>query len=110
MFPTAVLETKGAKSGAPRRNAIIYFHDGERVIVAASNAGSPHDPAWYYNLRADPNVVFGGTAMRARVVEDEAERDRLWQLADNVFPAFARYRIAAAKVKRVIPIIQLTPQ
>src|SRR5215210_2709603 len=67
MFPTAVLETTGAKSGARRRNAIIYFHDGERVIVAASNAGSPRNPSWYHNLRAHPEVVFGGIAMRATI-------------------------------------------
>ena len=110
MFPTAVLETTGAKSGARRRNAIIYFHDGERVIIVASNAGGPRNPSWYYNLRAHPDVVFGGIAMRATVVEDEAERNRLWHLADNVFPAFARYRTDAAKVNRVIPIVRLTPQ
>lgn len=110
VFPTAVLETRGASSGASRRNAIIYFHDGEQVIVAASNAGSPRNPSWYYNLRAHPDVVFGGVPMRAAVVEDETERRRLWQLADNVFPAFARYRTDAAKVNRVIPIVQLTPR
>jgi deazaflavin-dependent oxidoreductase (nitroreductase family) len=108
IFPSAVLETRGAKSGACRRNAIIYFHDGERVVVAASNAGAPRNPSWYHNLRAHPDVVFGGIAMRATVVEDETERNRLWQLADNVFPAFARYRTDAAKVNRVIPIVQLT--
>ena len=27
--------------------------------------------------------------MRATVVDDETERNRLWQLADNVFPTFA---------------------
>jgi deazaflavin-dependent oxidoreductase (nitroreductase family) len=107
MFPSAVLETRGVKSGARRRNAIIYFHDGERVIVAASNAGGPRNPSWYYNLRAHPDVVFGGIAMRAAVVEDGTERNRLWQLADNVFPAFGRYRTDAAKVNRVIPIVQL---
>jgi deazaflavin-dependent oxidoreductase (nitroreductase family) len=110
MFPTALLETTGAKSGARRRNAIIYFHDGERVIIAASNAGSPRNPSWYHNLRVHPEVVLGGIAMRATVVDDETERDRLWQLADNVFPAFASYRTDAAKVNRVIPIVQLTPQ
>ncbi len=110
VFPTAVLETTGAKSGARRRNAIIYFHDGDQVIVAASNAGSPRNPSWYHNLRAHPDVVFGGVAMRATVVDDETERNRLWQLADNVFPAFASYRTAAARVNRVIPIVQLTPQ
>ena len=48
--------------------------------------------------------------MRAMVVTDEAERDRLWVLADRVFPAFANYRGDAAKVNRTIPIVQLTPR
>ena len=110
MFPTAVLETTGAKSGARRRNAIIYFHDAERVIVVASNAGSPRNPSWYHNLRAHPDVTFGGIAMRATVVDDETERNRLWRLADNVFPTFATYRTDAAELHRVIPIVQLTPK
>jgi len=108
MFPTAVLETTGAKSGARRQNAIIYFHDGDRITIVASNAGSPRHPSWYHNLRAHPDVLFGGIAMRATVVCDAAERDRLWPLADRVFPAFASYRRDAAKVKRSIPIVQLT--
>jgi deazaflavin-dependent oxidoreductase (nitroreductase family) len=76
----------------------------------ASNAGSPRHPSWYHNLRAHPDVIFGGIAMHATVVDDEAERNRLWQLADHVFPAFARYRRDAAKVNRSIPIVQLTPR
>jgi deazaflavin-dependent oxidoreductase (nitroreductase family) len=108
VFPTAVLETKGARSGARRRNAIIYFHDGNRVTIAASNAGSSRHPAWYHNLRAHPDVTFGGIPMRAMVVNDETECERLWVLADRVFPAFASYRHNAAKVNRRIPIIQLT--
>jgi len=110
MFPTAVLETTGAKSGGRRQNAIIYFHDGDRVTIIASNAGSARHPSWYHNLRARRDVVFGGSAMRATVVEDETERKRLWELADRVFPAFATYRRDAAKVNRTIPIVQLTPQ
>jgi hypothetical protein len=45
--------------------------------------------------------------MRATVVEDEAERARLWVLADRVFPAFASYRRDAARVNRTIPLVQL---
>ena len=110
VFPTAVLETTGARTGAPRRNAIIYFHDGDRVTIVASNAGSPRHPSWYHNLRAHPEVRFGGVAMRATVVEDERERNRLWPLADRVFPAFASYRRDAARTNRTIPIVQLTPR
>ena len=109
VFPTALLETRGARSGGRRRNAIIYFHDGDRVTIAASNAGGPTHPAWYHNLRAHPDVTFGGIPMRATVVNDDAERERLWLLADRVFPAFASYRREAATVHRRIPIVQLTP-
>lgn len=109
VFPTAVLETEGARSGKRRRNAIIYFHDGDRVTIVASNAGSSKHPAWYHNLRAHRDVTFGGVPMQAMVVDDEAERERLWVLADRVFPAFARFRREAAEVNRTIPIVQLAP-
>jgi deazaflavin-dependent oxidoreductase (nitroreductase family) len=110
VFPTALLETQGAHSGARRRNAIIYFHGSDRVVIAASNAGSPKNPAWYHNLRAHPDVTFGGIPMRATVVSDPAECDRLWVLADRVFPAYANYRRAATRANRTIPIVQLTPR
>jgi hypothetical protein len=29
MLPTALLETRGARTGRARRNGVIYFHDGE---------------------------------------------------------------------------------
>jgi deazaflavin-dependent oxidoreductase (nitroreductase family) len=109
-LPTALLETRGARSGAPRRNAVIYFHDGERVTIVASKIGMDHNPAWFHNLRADPDVTFGGIRMRATVVEDEAERRRLWRLADNVFAPYADYRREAAAANRTIPIVQLMPR
>jgi deazaflavin-dependent oxidoreductase (nitroreductase family) len=108
VFPTAILETTGAKSGRPRRHAVIYFHDGDRVIIVASNAGAPRHPSWYHNVRAHPEVILGGTAMHACEVCDEAEQERLSRLADRVFPAFASYRRDAARVNRRIPIVELT--
>ncbi|MGH9233613.1 MAG: nitroreductase/quinone reductase family protein [Acidimicrobiales bacterium] len=77
-------------------------------MIAASNAGSARHPAWYHNLRAHPDVNFAGIPMRAIVVDDAAEQERLWVLADRVFPAFASYRRDAAKLNRTIPIVQLT--
>ena len=46
--------------------------------------------------------------MRATVVSNEAERDRLWALADRVFAPYATYRREAARANRAIPILQLT--
>jgi len=108
VLPTALLETRGAKSGEVRRNAVIYFHDGDRVTIIASKAGDARHPAWFHNLRAHPDVTFGGIPGRATVISDEAERDRLWTLADRVFAPYATYRRDAAKVNRTIPIVQLT--
>jgi deazaflavin-dependent oxidoreductase (nitroreductase family) len=110
VLPTALLETRGAKSGAVRRNAVIYFHDEERVTIVASKLGLPEHPAWFHNLQADPDVTFGGILMLATVVSDEAERRRLWTLADRVFAPYAAYRREAAKASRTIPIVQLTPR
>jgi deazaflavin-dependent oxidoreductase (nitroreductase family) len=108
VMPTALLETRGARSGALRRNVVIYFHDGDRVTIVASKLGYAKHPAWFHNLRTHPDVTFGGIPMRATVVSDEAERRRLWTLADRVFAPYAAYRREAAKVNRTIPIVQLT--
>lgn len=80
------------------------------MTIIASQAGYPSNPSWFYNARAYPEVVFGGEPFRANVVNDEAERLRLWELADRVFPAFARYRVTAARDGRTIPILQLLPR
>jgi deazaflavin-dependent oxidoreductase (nitroreductase family) len=108
MFPTAVLETTGARTGERRRNAVIYWNDGDRITIAASQAGSPRNPSWYHNLLAHPDVVFGGIPMRAEVVPS-SDHDRLWTLGDRVLPSFASYRRKAAAAGRSIPLIQLTP-
>jgi deazaflavin-dependent oxidoreductase (nitroreductase family) len=107
---SALLETRGARTGLPRRTATLYFHDGERVILIASKRGLPEHPAWFHNLLVHPDVVFGGLPFRARVVEDEAERQRLWELADRVFAPFADYRRWAAASGRTIPIVELVPR
>lgn len=108
VIPTLLLETTGARSGRPRRNGVIYFSDGDRVILVASNAGAPRHPAWFFNVRANPAVKLNGRPFQARVVEEETERARLWELADRVFPPFASYREQAARSDRTIPILQFT--
>jgi deazaflavin-dependent oxidoreductase (nitroreductase family) len=107
---TALLKSRGARTGLPRRNATLYFHDGDRVTIVASKRGWPTHPAWYHNLRKHPDIVFGGLPFRAELVEDEDERRRLWELADRVFSEYADYRERAARAGRVIPIFQLVPR
>lgn len=110
MLPTALLETRGARTGRVRRTGVIYFHDGERVTIVASKLGAPEHPSWFHNAQANPDVVLGGQPFRTELVEDESERTRLWALADRLFPPYAAYRERAARVGRTIPILQLLPR
>lgn len=110
LLPTALLETRGARTGRPRSTAVIYFHDGDLVTIVASKAGHEGNPAWFHNALAHPDVLLGGLPFRAVLVTDGAERERLWRLADMVFPAFAVYRERAARAGREIPILQLWPR
>jgi deazaflavin-dependent oxidoreductase (nitroreductase family) len=76
LLPTALAETRGARTGALRRNGVIYFHDGDRVVIVASKLGLPQPPAWFHNLRSNPLVRLGGRPFRAEVITDDAERAR----------------------------------
>jgi deazaflavin-dependent oxidoreductase (nitroreductase family) len=55
-LPVVTVTTIGAKSGQPRSLPLVALPDGEHVILIASNYGQKHHPAWYYNLRAHPEV------------------------------------------------------
>jgi len=81
-----------------------------RSMIIASKAGAAQHPAWFHNLRAHPDVTFGGIPLRAIVVSDQAECDRIWGSPTVSFAPYATYRRQAGKRNRTIPIIQLTPR
>ena len=109
-MPTGLLETRDTRNGRPHRRVLFYFHDDNKVTLIATKGGLPRDPYWYENALASPEVPFAGEPFRAEPVDAEAERNRLWALADRYFPPFAAYRALAARSDREIPILQLTPR
>ncbi len=58
-MPLASMTTTGARSRQPRTAAVLYFSDGEDVILIASNWARAHHPAWYHNLKAHPTAHAG---------------------------------------------------
>jgi F420H(2)-dependent quinone reductase len=60
---TGVLETRGAKAGRLRRHATLYLNDGDDVIIVTSKRGLPEHPAWYHNLRKQPDVLCAGAPL-----------------------------------------------
>ena len=58
VLPTALLETRGAKTGALRRNGVIYFHDGDRVTIIASRQGDARHPGVVPQSSSPPRRHF----------------------------------------------------
>lgn len=103
--PVLVLETNGAKSGEPRQSPLLYIMDGPRYIVAATNFGQAHHPAWSANLLANPDAVLllRGTRIpvRAQTIDAEAERAVLWGRLDELYSGYALYRKTTADIREV---------
>jgi deazaflavin-dependent oxidoreductase (nitroreductase family) len=105
--PILLLNTIGARSGAPRTTPLGYVRDGEAYVVMASKSGAPTNPAWYHNLLAQPTATIevGDECLEVehRVVDGD-ERDRLWERIVAQWPMATDYARATA---RRIPVIVL---
>jgi len=107
-LPVVVITTRGNKTGKIRKMALMRVeHDGEYALVA-SVGGAPKHPVWYYNLKADPNVVIqdGADKFGAHVRElDGDERAVWWDRAVAAYPPYAEYQ---QRTERVIPVFVAT--
>ena len=105
--PVLLLTTTGRRSGQPRTTPLTFFPDGENFIVIASYGGGPKHPAWWLNLKREPQaeVEVGPMrhAVRAREAEGE-ERERLWRRVTTWMPTYAWYQ---SRTERRIPVVVL---
>ena len=108
-FPALGLYTRGRKSGLERLAVLLYLEDSGRYAVVGSNLGSDTTPAWWLNLRADPNASLLIRGQRHQVVAAEAtkeEYDRLFPRFVEKLSDYAEYR---RRTTRQIPVVLLTP-
>lgn len=105
----ALLTTRGRRSGKDRTVPLAVTRDGRRLLLVASNGGSEHHPAWFLNLRENPDVVVHTrgrrTPMRARVAT-ERERPELWRVVTAANPSYGRLE---GRTRRVIPVVVCEP-
>lgn len=112
MAPVVNLTVPGRRSGEPRSTALLYFTQGEEVILIASSFGRERHPAWYHNVRAHPQVTLTAKGVQARYVAREVqgeERDRLYALAERLYAGYADYVVTARAAGRTIPVLALRP-
>jgi len=103
----------GHLPGWPEARIALVDHTGAKsgVVVVASKAGQPTNPAWFHNLKANPDttIQIGSVVreVRARVATDE-ERDRLWPKFVAFYPGYEFFQSNAKG--RKIPIVILDPR
>ena len=76
-------------------DAALMMQLGDDVVLVASKGGHPRNPAWYHNLKANPDTtVQVGSEIRkvhAHVASPE-ERERLWPKAVSINKGYATYQ------------------
>jgi len=76
-------------------------------VIVASKGGAPEHPGWYRNLQKHPEaeVQIKGETFRVRARDaDGAERERLWEQMNRMWPHYAEYQ---TKTDRQIPVVVL---
>jgi deazaflavin-dependent oxidoreductase (nitroreductase family) len=111
-MPVFELTTIGRKSGEPRTNMLTSpYQEGDMITIVASRGGDDTHPAWFLNLRDNPDVEIkypgkDAVKMTARVANAE-ERARLWPLIAEDHDNYAGYQ---RKTEREIPVVLLEPR
>ncbi|GAB3281527.1 nitroreductase family deazaflavin-dependent oxidoreductase [Parahaliea aestuarii] len=105
-YPVCVVTTLGAKSGKPRRIALIHLPLGEDKLLVASQGGMPINPAWYYNVKANPELqimVDGEEHTYVARQVSAGEKAELWPHLCSLYPDFDEYQ---ARTDRDIPVFR----
>lgn len=106
-YDSLLLLTKGRKSGKTRVAPLIYFRDGDDILVVGSNGGNDQAPGWFYNILDSPKAVVDLGGERRKViasVADQAEKARLWPNITAVYPNYNEYQ---KRTEREIPVVIL---
>jgi deazaflavin-dependent oxidoreductase (nitroreductase family) len=110
VVPALLLTTIGRKSGKARTLPLVYGKRGDAHVIIGSKGGAPDDPAWFKNLKSNPDceiqVARATFKVHARVAEG-AERAELWDMMVGVLPQYAEYQTLT---DRQLPVIVLEPR
>lgn len=105
-----LLETTGRRTGNRIHTPLLYLADREgNYICAASFGGSNSHPSWFLNIEKSKHVhlqVGNKTVPASANILESQERDKAWDRLVNVYPPFAKYQNATA---RLIPVVRFIP-
>lgn len=111
-LPVVIVTTTGAKSGLARTVPLLCIRDEDNpanFAIIATNWGQKRYPAWYFNLKANPQATCSIAGKVATYLAHEAadeEYTRFWDYAVHTYRGYPLYkqRIHGRK----IPIMVMT--
>lgn len=106
--PMILIHHIGARSGTERVTPLVWFPEGDDMVIIASKAGAPTHPDWYHNVKANPaiEVEVGTETFPVTVTEAHAtQRDEIWERVVAASPGFGEYQ---EKTTRTIPVLVLS--
>jgi deazaflavin-dependent oxidoreductase (nitroreductase family) len=98
--PAVILTATGAKSGEPRTVALWGHPHPDGLALIASNFGGAKHPAWYHNLKANPEATVsseGDTWQATARTATPRERDEIWAKGLEIYPGLTKYKARAGK-------------
>jgi F420H(2)-dependent quinone reductase len=108
-FKVLLLTNIGRKSGKTYTTPLGCFDHAEGYVIVASNGGLPTNPAWFYNLKNNPQVTVQVLDQiipaTAEILTGEA-RSQAWRQVTATSPSYADYE---KRTTREIPLILLRP-
>lgn len=109
-MPVVMLTTTGRKSGKERTVMLTSpVNDDKRVVLVASYGGDDRHPAWFLNVRDNPDVELEMKGKKRRMVAHVADADEKATLWPEVIAAYKGYAQYQTKTERDIPLVILEP-
>ena len=104
------LRTVGRRSGKQRIAILGYIEDGNNLVIPAMNGWADPEPAWWFNLQANPDARVELPDERRQVTARAAvgeERERLWmRLVDLGSAAYTDANAALRSRETAIVVLE----
>ena len=104
-----VVKMKGAKSGKFRYIPLMLVPYEQGVVLVASMGGADVHPSWYWNLKANPDILVYLNRKKLNLIADQVgdvKKDELWPLICSCYPPYDSYQ---KKTERNIPVFNCQP-
>jgi deazaflavin-dependent oxidoreductase (nitroreductase family) len=107
--PIILIHHIGARTRTERVTPLAYSSQADgRLVIAASNGGSPTHPTWFFNLKAHPTVTVELGTETFTAVAEEVTGGAYVALWPQLVAASPALRAFQSSTTRQIPLFTLT--